>query len=140
MAVVKFDDDCVAELLSRIADGDSLRTIAKDARMPAPSTFMDWVRKDPELAERYARAREIGMDAIGEEILEIVDSSTPETAVRDRLRYDARRWYLSKLAPKKYGEKVQHTGADGDGPVQIEHSTAAREVETRLKRLGDKSE
>jgi Bacteriophage Sf6, terminase small subunit-like len=25
---------------------------------------------------------------------------------RDRLRFDARRWYLSKLAPKRYGDKM----------------------------------
>ncbi|MFD0848193.1 terminase small subunit-like protein [Sphingosinicella xenopeptidilytica] len=106
-------DDQIAEVLTRLANGESLRSIGNDARMPKHTTFLLWVSKDPVLAEHYARAREVGMDAIGEEILEIVDSSTPDTAARDRLRYDARRWYLSKLAPKKYGDKLDMTSSDG---------------------------
>jgi len=26
---------------------------------------------------------------------------------------------LSKALPKVYGDKLQHTGADGEGPVQV---------------------
>jgi hypothetical protein len=38
---------------------------------------------------------------------------------RSRLRIDARKWLASKLAPKKYGDKIDATlsGPDG-GPVQ----------------------
>jgi membrane protein implicated in regulation of membrane protease activity len=32
---------------------------------------------------------------------------------RSRVRIDARKWKASKLAPKKYGEKIQHAGHDG---------------------------
>ena len=38
-----------------------------------------------------------------------------------RLRVDARKWLLSKLAPKKYGDKLGIGGAPELGPV--EHST-----------------
>jgi len=106
-------DDQIREVLERLANGESLRSISKQPKMPKPSTFLLWVGKDAVLAEHYARAREAGMDAIGEEIIEIVDQATPDTAQRDRLRFDARRWYLSKLAPKKYGDKVDHTSSDG---------------------------
>jgi hypothetical protein len=42
---------------------------------------------------------------------------------RSRLMMDARKWLASKLAPKKYGDKVeaQLSGPDG-GPIQ-EHLT-----------------
>ena len=43
------------------------------------------------------------------------------TAVaRNKLRVDARRWLASKMAPKKYGDKVQAelTGAGG-GAIQV---------------------
>ena len=32
-----------------------------------------------------------------------------------RVKYDALRWYASKLAPKVYGDKLQHANAAGDG-------------------------
>lgn len=116
-------DDQIIEVLDRLSQGQSLRFIAKQPGMPKPSTFLMWVGADSVLAEHYTRAREAGMDQIGEEIIEIADATTAENAQANRLRYDARRWYLSKLAPKRYGEKVQHTGADGDGPVQFERIT-----------------
>jgi hypothetical protein len=41
-----------------------------------------------------------------------------------RIWFDARRWYLSKLAPKRYGDKLTQelTGSDGTslGPTKIE--------------------
>ena len=46
---------------------------------------------------------------------EIVDH---EHISRSRLRVDARNWVASKLLPKVYGEKLQHTG-EGGGPVRV---------------------
>ncbi|MEU6504669.1 hypothetical protein ABZ895_34575, partial [Streptomyces californicus] len=31
-----------------------------------------------------------------------------EHVQRSRLRIDTRKWYLSKIMPKKYGERIQH--------------------------------
>jgi hypothetical protein len=37
---------------------------------------------------------------------------------RSRLRVDTRKWYLSKLAPKRYGEKVDvNVGGQSENPV-----------------------
>jgi hypothetical protein len=36
----------------------------------------------------------------------------------DRVKISAYQWRASKLAPKVYGDKVQHTG-DGGGPVRL---------------------
>lgn len=41
-----------------------------------------------------------------------------EHVQRSRLRVDTRKWILSKLAPKRYGDKLQHTG-DGGGPIRV---------------------
>ncbi len=37
---------------------------------------------------------------------------------RSRLRIDTRKWIASKLLPKRYGDKLQHTGPGG-GPVKV---------------------
>jgi hypothetical protein len=43
-----------------------------------------------------------------------------ENIARSRLRFDERRWYLSKLAPKRYGDRTahEHSGPAG-GPLTV---------------------
>ena len=111
------------QICERIAEGESLRAICKGEGMPDKSTVLRWLRDDPVFRTQYAEARARGMDEMADELLEIVDDSgldvvgvnektgmpivDGEAIARARLRYDARRWLMSKLAPKKYGDKVE---------------------------------
>lgn len=82
--------------------------------MPAESTVRGWIVDDRHgFYAQYTRARDCGLDRMADETLEIADSDGD--VQRDRLRWDARRWYLSKMAPKRYGEKLTQeiTGKDG---------------------------
>ena len=54
---------------------------------------------------------------MADECLVIADSATAEDAQARRLSVDTRKWYLSKLAPKRYGD--QQAAAGGAGAVQI---------------------
>ncbi len=58
------------------------------------------------------------------EIIEIADASVNdrftddkgkvlvdhEVVARDRLRVETRKWLMARMAPKKYGDRMQHTG------------------------------
>ena len=48
------------------------------------------------------------MESLIEEILEIADGTPAEkgAVALARLRIDTRKWMMSKLAPKKYGDKL----------------------------------
>lgn len=85
--------------------------------MPDASTVFRWLRTKPDFCEQYTRAKEESAEALSEDMLEIADDKTGDPT-RDRLRVDTRKWLASKLKPKKYGEKVDHThgGANG-GPI-----------------------
>jgi hypothetical protein len=79
----------------------------------------------------------MGLDSMAEEVFDIADDSTndwverqrngktvtevdAEHIARSRLRFDARRWYLSKLAPKRYGEKLEATlRGDAEAPIKL---------------------
>ncbi len=109
-------------ICERIANGDSLRKISKLDGMPSVALIIKWVGEDPRWHEQYARAKERQMDHYAEEIVEISDDTAKDTHVttyeggvertspntewisRSRLRVDSRKWLMSKLAPKKYGE------------------------------------
>ena len=88
-------------------------------------TFAGWLNDDAELAKSYARAREALIEKMANELLEIADTpvgsteggSTDSGAVqKQRLQVDTRKWLLSKLAPKKYGDKLELSG-DADSPL-----------------------
>lgn len=119
------------EICDLIAKGNSIRTICAMDGMPGMTTIITWLA-DPEKAEfqaQYIRAREAQADFYAAEIISIADDGSNDTYLTDngeatnhdviarsRLRVDARKWYASKLAPKKYGDKVtnEHTGANGE--------------------------
>lgn len=110
----------VEKVCERIEQGESLRKIFASDNSPMSNTlFYRLINENPDINERYARAKQIYADSLFDEILDISDHSdqdhTPFTGTnviqRDRLRVDARKWILSKLEPKKYGDKldVDHT-------------------------------
>ncbi len=106
-------------VLGYIRDGMSLRAAAKAANVPA-STFLDWCAADKDLAERYARARDSMIDAMADELLTIADAGYTDAAdiQKHRLQVDARKWLLSKLAPKRYGDRLEVAG-DKDAPLSV---------------------
>ena len=93
------------KLLAHLSAGKSARSFCRQPCTPALDTVMHWVKEAP---EQYARARELGWDAIAEEIIEIADTpcETQVEVSQARNRIDSRRWLLSKIAPKKYGDRL----------------------------------
>lgn len=125
----EFSGALADEICERLSKGESLRSIcAGDRRtasgyMPHRATVMRWLESNEVFRDQYARAREAQADHFVEEIIEIADQPNVRTTAdgevvasdpqRDRLRVDARKWVASKLAPKKYGDKLDLTSTDG---------------------------
>jgi hypothetical protein len=91
------------------------------------STFNLWVNDDAKLAEDYARAREDLIERMANEVLELADSEVPadeygkkdwQAIQKHKLQVDTRKWLLSKLAPKKYGDKIEVSGDPANPLVQ----------------------
>lgn len=107
-------------IILELISGRSMRSIIKDPGMPDLSTFYDWLEKDEEKAKQYARACAIRADIKADEALDIANNTGDDiitlddgkevinhgVVTRDRLRVDAIKWYLSKIYPKKYGDRV----------------------------------
>lgn len=131
----KRHDDVEEEILRRLSDGEPLATIcASDPkRFPTPMSWGNWVKDDEDLAIAYARAREVGFDAIAAKGLAIVDDITEDPASR-RVRSDYRLKLLAKWDPKRYGDAMLHKHADADGE-KIALDPVARSA--RLAALAD---
>lgn len=127
-------------ILRRIAEGESLRTICATDGLPHIDTVMTWVDGDPAFSVQYARARDARADYHFEKTVEIasqrpdmVDASeggdTNHKAGGSRidtgfvawqkLQVDTHKWVASKLAPKKYADKVDvNVGGQPGNPLQ----------------------
>lgn len=118
-------------ICKRIADGESVRNICRDDKMPNADSIYNWLLDDskPEFYEQYTRAREIQAELMFEEIIEIADEAEDNIVGDDKsdgarvqaskLRIDARHWHLSKLRPKKYGDKLDLTTQGDKLPTPI---------------------
>ena len=116
-----FMQDVADDICSLLAQGESLRKICERPGMPSISMVFRWLNERTEFRDQYARAREAQTESMLEDVLMIADSATPEDVQVAKLRVDARKWAMSKLAPKKYGDKVTQeiSGIDGT-PIQQE--------------------
>jgi hypothetical protein len=126
-------EDRFSFIIGEIEKGKALRTILKLDNTPSSRTFFKWLDKDDSKVKRYARSTKLRADCMFEDLIHIADenhkdvTTTSEGAkrtdsdviARARLRVDTRKWYLSKLNPKKYGDKVETTIEGGDKPVNI---------------------
>jgi len=97
--------DSIAE---RLMDGESLRAICAAVDMPDRKTVMRWQAAHPDFAAKCARARELYADQIFDEMQEVADTGNADDVQRAKLRVSTMQWRASKLAPKKYGERVEH--------------------------------
>lgn len=101
-------------ICEHIADGKSLRNYCAQEGAPSKSTVMKWLAAHAEFADQYARAREMQADSHVDDLADIAD--TEADPAKARVRIDARKWAASKLAPKKYGDKLAHVGGNDDDP------------------------
>ncbi|GKX60657.1 terminase small subunit-like protein [Leminorella grimontii] len=96
------------DICALLADGESLRSICKRQGMPNKATVFRWLRVHEEFRDQYAKATDSRADAVFEEMLDIADDAAEESAAvaKARLQIDTRKWVLSRMNPKKFGDKV----------------------------------
>lgn len=119
------------KICEKIAEGKSMRSVCRNNdEMPALSTVFLWFREHPEFSEQYARACEERTEAHHEILLDLGDeaidlaqevnekaSSAVVQAVK--LKADNLKWVMSKMKPKKYGDKVDVTTAGKELPQPL---------------------
>lgn len=109
-----YTEDLADRICERIADGESLRTICAGDDMPDRRTVLRWLAdaQHAGFATKHARARELQGDLMDERILEVAETVTNETASAARVKIEAYKWRASKLAPKRYGDRIDVVSSD----------------------------
>ncbi len=150
-----YTEQIAEQICEMLASGLSLRAICQEPQFPPESTVRLWVIKDegPGFAAQYARARDIGLDCLNDRLLEIAETpivaqktvqkpdggieiTTGDAVDRSRLAVDAMKWRLSKMAPKKYGDRLITENLNANvSPDELDDSELLRRAAEVRKRI-----
>ena len=109
-------EEILNNIFNIIESGKSLRFALSQIPLSS-STFFIWIEEDPEKSKQYVYVTDIRTELK----FESIEQDYSEEPQRDaetgridsawvqlqRLKIDAKKWELSKLNPKKYGDKIQ---------------------------------
>jgi hypothetical protein len=123
-AAIECSPEILEAILSKLSEGESLRSICSDPSMPDKSSIMRLLRTREDFRAAYVSARELGAEALADEVLGIATSTlTPEQVPGARVALDAAKWACSKFSPKRWGAdtviKAELSGPGG-APVMVE--------------------
>src|ERR1700730_12709917 len=126
MTQTSYTRELADAICGRMAEGESLRSICRDPGMPTEATVRGWsVRDHDGFDARYRQARMLMLESWADEIVDIADEADRDP--RDRqIRCDVRKWLMSKLAPRRYGDKVT-VGGDPESPLRVLHDQVSLE-------------
>ncbi len=109
-------------IAGRVVEGETLRTICADPKMPDKKTLFHWLALHADFRDRYVSAREAQAEDLIFECIGIADDASvdrvekvranarvvtvgnPDNLAHCRLRLDVRHWVAERLAPEKYGQ------------------------------------
>jgi hypothetical protein len=111
-----YTPEIAAEILERLAAGESLMQVCSAENMPSEALVRKWAIHNAEFGANYARSRDIGIDCMADRLLKVAADAQRDPQCR-RVEIDALKWYLCKLAPKRYGDRLELAG-DKDNPIQ----------------------
>lgn len=130
MRATDYTEERAGEICEWIARGRSLVSYCKRKDTPGYRTVMRWLKEQPAFQADYRTAHQHQAEYLAEETLDLadkvrmttiktkradgqVDIVTKDNVERTRIQVDVRKWYASKLAPKKYGDKLELGGVVG---------------------------
>lgn len=126
----EYTTEIAAEICEWLANKKSLKAFCRQKGKPAIGTVCRWLAQYQEFQDQYAKAKEAQAEAFADEMVAIADDAKKDGVKKATLQIDARKWVVSRLLPKKYGDVRQHkhsgsitleavlASLDGDGSVE----------------------
>lgn len=142
------------EIVARVSEGEPLAQICREEKMPGLMTVYDWMQKDCALSVRFASARVAGYDIIAADALRIADTPIEGTESEEdgggkitkrrrrdmiehrRLQVDTRLKLLAKWDPKRYGDRLVHTGDADSDAIKVDLGGAKAALLAGIKTRG----
>jgi hypothetical protein len=140
----KFNPILFNVICARMAEGEMLGDFLSEPGMPSRATLYGQLDVRPAAKEKFVFAQNMQAHAVAEKGVRLAAEATPETANACRVKFDAYKWFAGKKLPQVFGDKVLHTGGDGEGPIGVKLSLDYSALEphelVELRRLIAKAE
>jgi hypothetical protein len=118
----KFNPILFNVICARMAEGELLFDILSEPGMPSRTTLYGQVDQRPDAKSKFVFAQNMQAHAVAEKGVKLAAEATPEWANACRVKFEAFKWFAGKKLPAVFGDKVLHSGPDGEGPVAIKLS------------------
>lgn len=117
----EYTEDIIKEFCRRISMGRSVHSVCRDEDMPSRETFYKNIRDNTYLSDHYRAALKEREDYHFDEMLEIADLVEDDGVKiqKAKLMIDTRKWVLSRMNPKKYGDKIDDVEANEEEPTPV---------------------
>lgn len=102
----KYSDELFNRILDELSQSSKALYKICNENGISRGTFTNWIYNDKELLAKYDNAKDEQLKFLSEQIIDIADNGSGDTN-RDKLRIESRKWLLSKLDRKKYGDSIQ---------------------------------
>lgn len=119
--IVKYTEEMGREICRAISTSSKglKKLCAQNKHWPSRSHIYTWFEAHPLFKDAYARAKQLQIEALVDDIIDIADDSSNDYMEdekgkivvnhdhinRARLRIDTRKWLAAKLCPRLYGDK-----------------------------------
>lgn len=134
-------------ICDRLAAGEGLAAICRDEGYPSEVSVRRWAQCNIDgFSTNYARARELQAECFADQLIAIADDGTNdwmqrevrsgrievlvdrEHVERSKLRFQARQWVISKILPKKYGDKATEPNPESEDEVARRHHDSLKDM------------
>jgi hypothetical protein len=156
-AQVGYSAEIADRILHALMSGQPLCDICAEPDMPSTASVQNWIKDDRcSFKARYREAREIGYQAVCDQLLKIVDDRRndwivrrredgsfetmldPERVNRAELRVKTRCWLLSRMLPKQFGDGAN--GSDSKGGYERDLAEMMKLIDGRSRGLPGEDE
>lgn len=130
-----YSEEIADQILEHIEDGGTIESACKLDGMPSQSTLRRWRKGEgqgvaEDFAERFEQALRIRLEGFIDDLLQIprdIDTDSPGELQRARLECENRRWLLSKMLRKQFGDRTAvDVGGQDDNPLVASPETRAK--------------
>src|SRR5260370_31417661 len=125
-----------AKICERLAQGETLTDICRDATMPDWSTVHRWAARCDAFRNDLARAREQQAEVWADEVRDISDAELPtrEAIRRARLRMQSRQWLAGKYN-SRFADKPNQTQVNVGVAVVLPEAERQKLIDRRDRAL-----
>ncbi|WP_293907411.1 hypothetical protein [Phenylobacterium sp.] len=113
----QYSEKIAAEIVKRLANGESWMSLANTGDFPSHSTIYVWRDRYPEFGAALRWAREAAADLKADRALEVAEKATSATVSSDRLHYQALMKRAAFDGPERWSDRSR--GPAKSEPVEV---------------------